>query len=181
MKKFLLLVCVILVVHFVSGQSYMGTITRKTPLYLVPKPSSTNLKTLEVGSKVFVISLKTDQDHYNVVDIESNYEGFVPKNLVKIGSELKVNKNGMFTEVGKSTSSSPEANIFNNTKLKMTIKIDQEAYTFNPGEKKKLTLKAGTMNYRASAPGVLPSFGSEVFKNNRLYTWEFYIQPHVKK
>ncbi len=35
-------------------------------------------------------------------------------------------------------------------------------------------LSAVLISYRASAPGVIPNFGTETIQSNQNYTWQFY-------
>ena len=57
----------------------------------------------------------------------------------------------------------------------MTLKLNSESYTFKAKEKKTITLTPSTYDFIASAPNVIPNYGSETLESNTKYTWEFYI------
>jgi hypothetical protein len=57
----------------------------------------------------------------------------------------------------------------------MTLKLNNDNFYFEPQEKRKITLSPGDYNYRASAPGVIPSIVKEIMEGNVGYTWQFYI------
>ena len=62
----------------------------------------------------------------------------------------------------------------------MTLKLNSEAYSFSPQQKKKITLSPGNCNYRASAPNVIPIIGTEYMESNQGYSWQFYIVTERK-
>jgi hypothetical protein len=130
---------------------------------------------LKPGTQIFIVSLQTENDFYNIIDIESDIEGYIHRSFVKVGNIVPKNESGIFTPSGKSSTYNSEIEIFNNTLSTLTLKLNNETYTFSPGQKRKLTLSPGTYNYRASAPGVIPNLGTEFMENNISYTWEFYI------
>jgi hypothetical protein len=175
MKKSILLS--IFLVLSVSGfsQSYLGWITSKVNFREQPSMDASIMCTLNPGTQIFIVSLETDGDFYNIIDIQTNTEGYVNKKFVKIGTLLEENDQGIFTPNGKSTSYDPEIEIFNNTSLILTLKLNTQIYSFSPQQKRTLTVSPGTISYRASAPGVIPNFGSESIEGNQGYTWQFYI------
>jgi hypothetical protein len=88
---------------------------------------------------------------------------------------LPKNEDGIFTPVGKTSSTKPIIKIHNNTSLTLTLKLNDELYTFSPQQRRTLTLSSGSYSYRASAPGVLPDYGTEIMQSNYEYEWSFYI------
>ncbi len=175
MKKSILL-SIILAFSVVSfSQSYLGWITSKVNFREEPSTAASIIGSLNPGTQIFIISLETDDEFYNIIDIKTNTEGFVSKKFVKIGKLLKENEEGIFTPNGQSSSYNPELEIYNNTQITLTLKLNSQSYSFKPQEKKTLTVSAGTISYRASAPGIIPDFGSENIESNQSYTWQFYI------
>lgn len=175
MKKSISLSIFLLISVVSFSQSYLGWITSKVNFRELPSKEASIIGSLIPGTQIFIVSLETDDDFYNIIDIKTNTEGYVNKRFVKIGKLLKENEQGIFTPNGQSTSSDPEIEIFNNTKIILTLKLNSENYSFSPHEKRTLTMPAGTISYRASAPGVIPNFGSETIRGNQGYTWQFYI------
>jgi hypothetical protein len=175
MKKYLLAILVTLLSNIVYSQSYLGWVTSKVNLRQGPGTDYEAIASLSQGKQIFIISIDTENDFYNVIDIATDKEGYIHKNYVKIGDLVEKNESGMFTPSGKALSKDPEIEIFNNTDLKLSLKLNSESHAFNPYEKKTILLNPGIYNYRASAPGVIPNFGNEYIEGNTRYTWQFYI------
>jgi hypothetical protein len=133
------------------------------------------VQSLEAGSGLFIISKEKINDYYPVLDITTNKEGYIYSCLVEITEELPENKEGIFSPAGTTDSGESEVEVYNNTDLTLTLKLNDLYYEFAPQEKSKLQLTPGRYQYRASAPGVLPDHGSETIEKNTVYTWEFYI------
>lgn len=175
MKKILIFLLFFGFSLFAFSQSHLGWITKQVNFRVYPSKDSTILSSLEPGTQIFIVSLETVNDFYNIIDIETNTEGYVHKNFVKVGILVEVNDQGVFIPSGETSTYNPDAEIFNNTNLTMTLKLNSLIYTFSPHEKRTLSLSPGAINYRASAPGVIPNIGTEYLKNNQSYSWEFYI------
>ena len=122
-----------------------------------------------------VISKDKINGFYQVLNIETNKEGFVHSSFVQLDKMLPKNEDGIFTPVGKTSSTKPIIKIHNNTSLTLTLKLNDDLYTFSPQERKTLTLTSGSYTYRASAPGVLPDYGTENMQSNYEYEWSFYV------
>jgi hypothetical protein len=174
-KKSIVLSIFIVLSLLSFSQSYLGWTTAKVNFREQPSTGASIIGSLYPGNQIFIVSLETDDDFYNIIDIKTNTEGYVNKKFVKIGKLLRENEQGIFTPNGQSTSVDPDIEIFNNTSIILTLKLNSQIYSFSPYEKRTLTMSAGTISYRASAPGVIPNFGSETIKGNQGYTWQFYI------
>lgn len=175
MKKITLLA--LLCLASINGfcQSYLGWVTKQVNLRQGPSKTYDIIKSLQPGTQIFIVSLISEDDFYQVVDIASDKEGFVHKSYIKVGQVVKRNEAGMFSPAGKSSTTNPEIEIFNNTSRIMTLRLNSDSYTFAPMEKKTLTFIPGSYDYRASAPGVIPNIGTESLKSDIKYTWQFYI------
>lgn len=175
MKKFIVFIFVFLSASLVFSQSYLGWVTKEVNFRQGPGLDYNVLSSLKPGSQIFIISLESENDFYNVIDIATNTEGYVHKSFVKLGDLIEKNERGMFTPIGKTSNYDPEIEILNNTSLTLTLKLNSKTYTFSPKQKRKLILSPGFYDYRASASGVIPSIGTEYMESNMRYTWEFYI------
>ncbi len=69
----------------------------------------------------------------------------------------------------------PVTTIQNDADKDLTIFIDDVKYQIPSKSTKTLTLSAGRHNYIATAPGVIPLSGSDVWELGYIYTWTFYI------
>lgn len=157
------------------SQSYLGWTTKQVNFRSGPGTDFEIISLLKPGSQIFIVSTETENDFYNVIDIATDKEGYLHKSFVKFGEEVEVNNEGIFSVAGKSSNVNPQLEIYNNTSITMTLKLNNDKYTFAPQEKKTITSVAGKCYYRASAPGVIPNFGAESIESNVLYNWEFYI------
>ena len=175
MKKSILLSIFLTFSLIGFSQSYLGWITSKVNFREEPSTAASIIGSLNPGTQIFIVSMDTDDEFYNIIDIKTNTEGYVSKKFVKVGKLLKENEEGIFTPNGQSSSYNPELEIYNNTRLNLTLKLNSESYSFSPQEKKTLTVSSGTISYRASAPGVIPDFGTETIQSNQNYSWQFYI------
>jgi len=176
-KKFILLLIVTLSLNNdLFSQSYLGWITKQVNFRSEPSKTGEVISSLKAGTQIFIISSESENDFYNVIDINTNKEGYVHKSFVKFGELVQKSQGGLFTPNGASSSYDPELAIYNNTSKTLTLKLNSTIYSFNPYERKTITLSTGLYDYRASAPGVLPNIGTESVQSNTKYSWEFYIQ-----
>ncbi|MBP6754682.1 MAG: SH3 domain-containing protein [Bacteroidia bacterium] len=173
-KNFILIIFFLLSISGFS-QSYLGNITKQVNFREGPGSDYEIIKSLKPGSQIFISSLDTDDDFYNIVDIESDIEGYVHKSYVKIGKLISKSDGSFIQESGNSSSDDAEVRIINDSDRTMTIKLNSTTYKFNAKEKQNLILPPGDYSYRASAPNVIPSVGVKNFKFNGAYKWTFYI------
>lgn len=174
-KVFLLTIFLFTIVTISNAQSYLGYVSKQVNFRTEANTNCTVISTLQRGTALFIISKEKINGFYQVLNIETNKEGFVHSNFVQLDRELPKNEDGIFTPVGKTSSSKPVIKIHNNTSLTLTLKLNSDLYTFSPQERKTLTLTSGSYTYRASAPGVLPDYGTENMQSNYEYEWSFYV------
>lgn len=156
-------------------QSYLGTITRQVNFREEPATDNGIISSLKQGTQIFIVSLETENDFYNIIDIATDKEGYIHKSFIKLGDLVEKNERGMFTPSGKTSTYNTEIEIFNNNSMTLALKLNSETYSLAPKQKGTITLNPGTYNYRASAPGVIPNIGTEYMKSNMGYIWQFYI------
>ena len=159
----------------VHAQAYLGNTTKQVNLREGPGTDYPVLRSLVGGTQLFIASSETIDGFYEVIDIRTNTEGYVHSSFVQLGEPVKLNEEGVFTPAGRSATQNPELQIYNNTRLALTLKMNEVTYQFQPQERRTLTVSSGSYNYRASAPGVIPDIGLERLDNRTIYTWEFYI------
>jgi hypothetical protein len=175
MNKIFVLIVFLVNATIAFSQSYLGWVTKQVNFRQGPGTDQEIISSLKPGNQIFIISLETQNDFYNVIDIATDKEGYIHKSFVQMGDLVEESETGMFTPGGKISNHNPEIEIFNNTSLTLTLKLNSEAYNFPPQQKRTLTINPGTYNYRASAPGVIPNIGTEYMESNMGYSWEFYI------
>lgn len=177
LRALLLVACVLLtsVVSHLAAQAYLGNTTKQVNLREGPGTDYPVLRSLVGGTQLFIVSAETLDGFYEVIDIRTNTEGYVHSSFVRLGEPVKLNEEGVFTPAGRSATQNPELQIYNNTRLALTLKMNDVTYQFQPQERRTLTVASGSYNYRASAPGVIPDIGLEFLDSRTIYTWEFYI------
>jgi hypothetical protein len=175
MKKILLLIFFILISNAIYSQSYLGTITKQVNFREGSSSDDNIISSLKPNTQIFIISLETENDYYNVIDIATDREGYVHKSYVKVGKLVSKSSESVFSPTGKSSNYNSEVKIFNNTSKTLTLKLNAELYYFSPNETKNINLTPGEYDFRASAPGVIPYIGTENLNSNQGYSWQFYI------
>ena len=175
MKKTLLLIFFILISNVIYSQSYLGTITKQVNFRAGSSSSDNIISSLKAQTQIFIISLETDNDYYNIIDINTDKEGYVHKSYVNIGKLVSKSTESVFTPSGQTSNYNSEVRIFNKTNKTLTLKLNTEQYYFSPYETKNINLTPGEYDFRASAPGVIPYIGTENLNSNQGYSWQFYI------
>ena len=159
-----------------NSESYLGWITKTVNLRKGPGLEYSIIKTLEAGKQIFIISDVSINNYYNIIDIESNTDGFVYKSFIETGDKVEKSKGVMFTSTGNTDKYETQVEIFNNTNKTLTLKLNKKSHRFSPKEKTTISIKPGLVNYIASAPNVIPLNGSKNFEEYSSWTWQFYIQ-----
>lgn len=171
--------CLLLLICFYSltvhSQSFLGSVNKQVNFRTGPGTDYPVISSLKLNTTVFIVSLDSENDFYNVIDIATDKVGYIHKSFVKIGKAVEKDEQGIFTPDGKSSTYDPEVEIYNNTNRTMSLKLGSNLYSFSPKEKRKLSLKQGSVDYRASAPGVVPYIGTDKIESNMKYSWEFFI------
>ena len=180
MKNKLLLIFFVLISNLIFSQSYLGTITKQVNLRSDASSYGTILKSLKPRTQIFIVSLETENDYYNIIDIATDKEGFVKKSFVKVGKLIAKSSESVFTPDGQSSNYKPEVKIYNNTTKTLTLKMNTELFYFRPYETKNISLYPGEYDFRASAPGVIPYIGTENLNGNQSYSWQFYISTSYR-
>jgi len=174
-KNILLLTLFLSSINLSNAQSYLGYVKKQVNFRTEANTDCKVISSLQRGTALFVISKEKINGFYQVLNIETNQEGFVYSSFVKLDKLLPKNEKGIFTPTGKTDSKKPIIKIHNNTDLTLTLKLDDYSYTFSSQERKTLSLPSGSYSYRASAPGVIPDHGTENMKSNYQYEWSFYV------
>lgn len=174
MKKTLFILILLFVSFSGFCQSYFGTVVKQVNFRNGPGTDSQIISSLKKGTQVFIVSIATENDFYNIIDITTNTEGYVHKSFILVGKVVPKDKDA-FSKKGLISDEDSLVEIFNETSLKLTIKMNSEYYYFNPHETRKINFEPGLYNCRASVPGVIPYLAEESLKGHEGYSWKFYI------
>lgn len=174
-RKLFFIFTLLIISSNLYSQSYLGWVKKKTNLREEPNSSSSLLLSLNPGTQIYIVSLETINEFYNVIDIETNTEGYIAESFIKVGDVVEKSTERLFSPTGKIAAYDPEVEIYNNTDLNLTLKLNDTIYRFSPQERNTLKLSSGFYEFRASAPGVIPVSGNNNLESNMGYSWEFYV------
>lgn len=174
-KKNIFRIAFILLSNIIYSQSYLGTITKQVNFREGSSTDDNIISSLKPKTQIFIVTLETENDYFNIIDITNDKEGYVHKSYVKIGQLVNRSNQNVFSPTGKLSNYESEVKIFNNTRKTLTLKMNTQLYYFTPYETKNISLNPGEYDFRASAPGVIPYIGTENLNSNQGYSWQFYI------
>jgi hypothetical protein len=174
-SKSFLIIFGILLWNSLGAQSYLGTTTKNVNFRSGPGTDYDIIKTLTRGANIFIIDAVEENDFYQAIDIASNQYGYIHKDYFNFGKYVDKKEGGLFTPNGSTRSEIPEVEVFNNTNLELTLRLNSVTYVLDPKQTRKIPLRPGSCDYIASAPGVIPSIGVERLESNNSYKWQFYI------
>jgi uncharacterized protein YgiM (DUF1202 family) len=137
MKKLILLTLFLLIVISGFSQSYLGRVTKQVNFRTGPGTDYEIINSLKPGTQIFIVSVDTENDFYNIINIKTDEEGYIHKSFIKLERLIEKNESGLFTPSGKTSTYNPEIEIFNNTSKTLTLKLNNEVYSFSPRQKKK--------------------------------------------
>jgi len=159
-----------------AKQSYLAYVNQVVNFRKGPGTEFNIIKALQTGTQIFVISTIDKNGYYNVIDLETNTEGYVYKSYVDLDRVIEINEDDLFVESGQSSSSTvSEVEVYNNTEKVLTVYIGGSSYLFSAQEKRKIDINPGQYDYRVTAPGVLPYLGKDEIVSGFNYSWQFYI------
>lgn len=176
MKKKLFLICLFLIsISSVYSQHYLGITTKSVNLRDYPSTDGEILKKLTPNQNIFIFENETENDFYHIIDIESDTEGYVHKDYVKLKKPMSRNQGKTFTKENDIEDYDSKVKIYNKTSGTLTLRLNSNIYIFTPYERKEIDLSPGFYTILASSPGVIPYSGGDDVVSNTAYSWEFYI------
>lgn len=131
MKKQIVLLF-LLISSCIYSQSYLGIINKQLSFRARSSSSDKIISSLKAQTQIFIVSLQTENDYYNVIDIATDKEGYVHKSYIKIGKLVSKSNESVFSPTAKSSNYNSEVKILNNTTKTLTLKLNTEMYDFSP-------------------------------------------------
>lgn len=161
--------------EIISYKSYLGTINSEINLMLGPSNEFDVIKTLTSETEIFIISDKTINNYYHVIDMSTNEEGYVDMKYVDLGEEVVINEiDQLFKSSGKSESmTSCRINAFNNSEKTMTLKMAGSTWVFVPNGKWVINISPGIYKIIVTRPDADPYIGKVEFIEGLNYEKEF--------
>ena len=100
-NKLFFIISFLIISSNLYSQSYLGWVKKKTNLREEPSSSSALLLSLIPGTQIYIVSLETINGFYNVIDIETNTEGYIADTFIKVGDEVEKSTEKLFYPTGK--------------------------------------------------------------------------------
>lgn len=121
--------------------------------------------------------LFSETTYLKALDLKEGIIGYVScSNQTYYTRKQKQETESPFVKQRSSNSyAAPVTTVQNDADRDLTLFIDDVKYTVPSKSTKTLTLSAGRHSYIATAPGVIPLSGSDVWEQGYVYTWTFYI------
>lgn len=167
--------------ELLKGQSYTGIARTFLHVHSAPNKDSAIVDTVKKKDLLFIISDSViKEDYYHVINIRTNTQGYVYEEYVEKKRQVSKNERDAFIPDGKFHKRNPSVHIHNDSDKPLKLLLNAKEYTFAPGEKRMLALSPGRYRYIASAPGVIPDYGTDKLKKFFQYKWRFYIKNPEK-
>ena len=163
--------------EIISYKSYLGTTNEEINLILGPSNEFEVIKSLALGTEVFIISDKTINNYYHVIDMTTNEEGYVDMKYIDLGDEVVINEiDQLFKSSGKSESlTSCRINAYNISDKKMTLKMAGSTWVFVPNGKWVINISPGIYKIIVTHPDADPYIGRVEFIGGLNYEKEFTV------
>lgn len=162
------------------GVDYVVVTSLRVNLREAPDVRSRVLLTVPQGDLLVMLKAVAFTSWYNVIHVKTNQEGWVHASTVTV--RRTQNQKPKITIPGTEISGhgNPSLAVTNETELALTLKIGEVRWVFSPKETKTIELVPGQYGFFASAPGVIPDFGDQLFQSGYGYTWRFYIEYKLR-
>ena len=90
MRKFILFTLFLLISMVGFSQSYIGWINKQVNFREGPGTENSIIKSLKPGTQIFIVSTTAENNYLNIIDIETNKEGYVHKSYIRLGEVVEV-------------------------------------------------------------------------------------------
>lgn len=133
------------------------------------------LRLLEKGDMLALLERVPTGDYYNVIDIETNTEGWIHKDFVSIKLTDKPNPPPDFEETRTRSDVDPTLTITNQTDKTLRLRLGGQLHIIAPRVEKTVELRPGKYKFFASVPGMIPVVGNHYFSKGITTSWRFFI------
>jgi ribosomal protein S27AE len=143
-----------------------------------PDQSSHQLRKLKAGETIFLTN-KYIEGFAEIVHIASDTTGWIP--ISSISTKKKYIPPATVSPfVGEvvGQNAPPTAVVKNLSNYQITLVIEGESNHIPANGSKTIQPLPGSHPYRASAPGVIPTSGTQNFQTGYRYTWTFWVETH---
>jgi uncharacterized protein YgiM (DUF1202 family) len=163
-----------------SGTPFLAYSTTTVNMRSGPGKNYRVLRTLQKKSSIYVFSDQSTNGYYKVIDIASNDIGYVYSSYVAFEKYLEASKEGVFKNAGSSYSYNTEVLVRNKSARDIKLIVGNNVYEIPRSSNKTLNITPGSRYYIASAPGVIPASGTQIFESYSKLEWGFWIETRYK-
>lgn len=176
MKRFLICLFVCLLATIAKADNYIAYATTNVNLR---ECASTDCAVLAKVPKHEILFVDTDDivdGFYHVVFVDLDISGYIYYKYVQLYKKVEEQDGGLLPVYKETQEYNPQIHVSNDCDVKITLKVNDDTYTYAPHEKGNITVSPGKFKYRASSPGVIPCVGYYTVLSNNEYDWKFWIQ-----
>lgn len=163
-----------------SGTPFLGYSTTTVNMRSGPGKNYRVLRTLPKKSSIYVFSDQSTNGYYKAIDIASNDIGYVYSSYVAFEKYLEGSKEGVFKDAGSSYSYNTEVLVRNKSARDIKLIVGNNVYEIPRSSNKTLNIPPGSKYYIASAPGVIPASGTQIFESYSKLEWDFWIETRYR-
>lgn len=186
MKRFALLIILCLTVSYSFSETHYILCRVTTNLNLREGPSSQYDIIGKMPKNSYFVAIMPDgMETYSGMFVYGLYVGkdvygYVCETYLDVVEEIETDQGGVLSKVGESYGYDPEVEITNSSNAKITVRIDDTNYPFNPHQVRTIICSPGKVSIFASSPGVIPYSATDYISSNCRYTWKFYIETRYR-
>ena len=148
----------------------------KANLRGIPDIKGDLITSLKQGDIVVLLDSQAKDGWFNVLDVASSNEGWINEATIKISFTKNPKNTQLFQAESLPYFSEPEIVIENASAININLKIGSQLIIIPANSSKSIKIGEGSYKYYASAPGVFPSLGTQIFDNSHRYSWKFWIE-----
>lgn len=145
-----------------------------------PNASSQVTLKLQRGAVLALVDRSPVGPWYNVIDVESSKEGWIHGNVIKVFYTTRQNSAPVFQAEKLANFGEPLVEINNDSDEQLNLRLGRQLHTIPVQTKKTIRLAPGAYKFYGSAPGVIPTFGTQNFEAGYRYTWRFWITTTIR-
>jgi len=138
-----------------------------------PSTSNSKIKSIWIGSTIFIYSEKTVDNYYKSIDVTTGKIGWIHKNYVKHFQDVVINEENVFESAGYTGSQYPEVLVTNRSSQTAILVIGTEIISLSPNSTKSVKVRSGRKYFIIITPGIIPLVGYQMFETNTEYKLEF--------
>lgn len=161
----------------VGFNPFYAITTSKINLRAAPSSSGSVIRILPISASLYVFSNSTVNGYYKVIDQSTGIVGWANIGFLKWNGDISITTDGSnFKSTGSTSNINAEVIVNNKSNYKITLIVNGTTFYIQPNSHLSFTVAAGKSSYVATAPGVSPASGYQVFNSYQEYKWDFWVE-----